>query len=503
MAKWNQEEIEILKNNKDIDKIKLLLPNRSLSAIKEKMKEIEILNIGIKKDYSIEDIEKIFKHKNYKLISIPSSIDGFTKIKYICNNHIDKGEQEIDVNHLYRGRGCYYCGREKTENARKIKIDKVSDKEVAEDKGFEYIDTKRENGLLFIYFICPKHKELGVQCMNRFYFLNKASGCKYCHGHTPPEWYIVKKIEEINPYIELLEPYENLTKRIKCRCKKHNHISTKSVQEILAGRGCKFCGAEKVSEQKYLTNDEVQRRVSEIHPHIKLIEYKGSHDSSSLWWCTKHNKIFNKTLSAMLKTEDSGCDLCYKETMWKNNSISQQEFEERLKRVHPEISLEENYKGYNVSTLFYCAEHNHYFNSTPAYMLKRRNCCQKSFKTYKEEKMCCLLEDWGFDIIRQKSFDKCKDKNILRFDCYLKGYNTVIEYDGENHYYPVRFGTQSYESAKKKHEYTVEHDKIKNEFCRKNNINIIRLPYYEFHDMEYFLFDKLSEFGIIEEVKAS
>lgn len=43
-----------------------------------------------------------------------------TKIKYICLKHSDKGEQQIDTYHLVSGRGCYYCGREVTEEARRI-----------------------------------------------------------------------------------------------------------------------------------------------------------------------------------------------------------------------------------------------------------------------------------------------------------------------------------------------------------------------------------------------
>jgi len=51
------------------------------------------------------------------------------------------GEQVIDVYHLKTGRGCYYCGRERTNAARKSKVTADDDRKLCELKGFEYIDT--------------------------------------------------------------------------------------------------------------------------------------------------------------------------------------------------------------------------------------------------------------------------------------------------------------------------------------------------------------------------
>ncbi len=61
---------------------------------------------------------------------------------------------------------------------------------------------------------------------------------------------------------------------------------------------------------------------------------------------------------------------------------------------------------------------------------------------------------------------------LLTFDFYLPEQNTVIEYDGEQHYKPVeRFGGE--ETYKRQ----VILDGIKNAFCDKSNIKMIRIPY--------------------------
>lgn len=76
---------------------------------------------------------------------------------------------------------------------------------------------------------------------------------------------------------------------------------------------------------------------------------------------------------------------------------------------------------------------------------------------------------------QQKRFDGCKNKkqtDMLPFDFYLPSYNICIEYDGEHHFCPVN-GWGGYE----KFLITQENDGLKNEYCQKHNIALLRLPY--------------------------
>lgn len=86
----------------------------------------------------------------------------------------------------------------------------------------------------------------------------------------------------------------------------------------------------------------------------------------------------------------------------------------------------------------------------------------------------------------------------MPFDRYLPDFNILIEYDGEQHYFPIRFGDISNEQAKEKFDKVCLHDNIKNKYCKDNNIPLIRIPYWERNDMEYYLFEKLVEYNAIE-----
>lgn len=68
------------------------------------------------------------------------------------------------------------------------------------------------------------------------------------------------------------------------------------------------------------------------------------------------------------------------------------------------------------------------------------------------------------------TFDDCIDKKPLQFDFYLIKENKIIEFDGEGHFMPI-FGEESFKGTQKR-------DKIKDIYCIKNNIPILRIPYW-------------------------
>ena len=85
-----------------------------------------------------------------------------------------------------------------------------------------------------------------------------------------------------------------------------------------------------------------------------------------------------------------------------------------------------------------------------------------------------ILEHHNIDYESQKEFDGCKYKRNLKFDFYLSKYNICIEYDGEQHY-----TTYNYEKDDSDLKIRQLRDKIKTDYCLKNNIKLIRIKYTE------------------------
>lgn len=90
------------------------------------------------------------------------------------------------------------------------------------------------------------------------------------------------------------------------------------------------------------------------------------------------------------------------------------------------------------------------------------------------EKIKQILINANIPFVLEKKFKDCKDKKELPFDFYVDN-KYLIEYDGIQHY--DKESIYDYE-------YTHNHDLIKNEWCKKNNIPLIRIPYWHFKEIE-------------------
>ena len=85
-----------------------------------------------------------------------------------------------------------------------------------------------------------------------------------------------------------------------------------------------------------------------------------------------------------------------------------------------------------------------------------------------------LLESHNILFIQQATFDSCRFKNtnaLAKFDFYINN-AYLVEFDGEQHFRPTGFYNSVEEFAK-----TVERDAYKNQWCKDNNIPLIRIPY--------------------------
>lgn len=92
------------------------------------------------------------------------------------------------------------------------------------------------------------------------------------------------------------------------------------------------------------------------------------------------------------------------------------------------------------------------------------------------------LESNNIEFIQEYKSNDCKHKRSLPFDFYIKEYNLCIEFDGEQHYKSF-----DYFGGEEKLKLTKIRDKIKNNYCKDNNINLIRIPYWKIDNIEKML----------------
>lgn len=104
-------------------------------------------------------------------------------------------------------------------------------------------------------------------------------------------------------------------------------------------------------------------------------------------------------------------------------------------------------------------------------------------KSLGEKVIAGILSDLNIDFIEQYSFNDLRSPKgvLLRFDFYLPKEKILIEYDGIQHFFPNRnFNNTNYEDW----QYNRSLDAIKDQYCRDNNIPLIRIPFWVFKKHE-------------------
>lgn len=87
-------------------------------------------------------------------------------------------------------------------------------------------------------------------------------------------------------------------------------------------------------------------------------------------------------------------------------------------------------------------------------------------------KIMQLLKDANIPFETEKKFKTCKDQKEMPFDFYVNN-SYLIEYDGIQHFEESVFD----------YGYTHKHDLMKSEWCKKNNIPLIRIPYIHYDEL--------------------
>ncbi len=178
----------------------------------------------------------------------------------------------------------------------------------------------------------------------------------------------------------------------------------------------------------------------------------------------------------------------------KNKKKTHEEFVKEVFNIHKnEYTVTSTYLSNRKKVLIRHNKCGHEWLVDPRnFTINKRGCpkCKMS-----KGEMCIekILNKYGIIPERQFTFVNCKDKKMLPFD--FKIGNILIEYDGELHFKEGRH-SKNKETMRKKLLVTQNHDQIKNEFCIKHNIPLIRIPYWDYENIEDILNNCLSYFNI-------
>ena len=155
----------------------------------------------------------------------------------------------------------------------------------------------------------------------------------------------------------------------------------------------------------------------------------------------------------------------------------------------------------NTLVCIICPNHDepYEFWKTPHNHLNGVGCplCNESIGN---NKIRMFLINNNIDFETEETFDDCEYIKQLRFDFYIQQYNLCIEFDGAQHVNPSSFVSRN-TSEKEKLEnfkYIQKHDQMKNEYCKKNGITLLR--FNNLKTVEQELAEYFQNHGIIEQI---
>lgn len=271
----------------------------------------------------------------------------------------------------------------------------------------------------------------------------------------------IKKSKEIHgdKYDYSLVEYVNSSTKVKIICKEHNIFEQTPIKHT-TGRGCQKCGGtSRINTEKFIIKS---KEIYGDKYDYSLTEYINSN--------TKVKIIYNGVIYEQIANNHLNGFNC--ENI---KGLTQEEFILKSKEIHGDkydYSLVDfNNVRDKVRIIF-----NGIIYEQLAYLhLEGKSPRGTECKNSKgEQDIERYLIDNNIKYTRQYWYKDCRNILPLPFDFYLEELNILIEYDGRQHFESVDIFGGEEEFIKRK-----TNDEIKNNYCIKNRIPLLRISYLE------------------------
>ena len=274
--------------------------------------------------------------------------------------------------------------------------------------------------------------------------------------------------------------YINNRTKVKITCDKGHEFKI-TPNNFLKGHGCAKC-----SKNYRHSTKEFIKKAKLIKPNYDFSKVVYVNSCSKVKVACNKGHQFKITPSHLLNGK--GCSKCSG-----NYRYSTKEWVVKAKLIKPNYDYSKVIYVNAYSKVNLTCDKGHEFKANPNNLLKGHG-CPRCMSSKGEEKIRNYLKSKNIYFLEQKRFSDCKDINCLPFDFYIPSHNLLIEYDGEQHFKPIYFGSYNGKTkedvniiAQSNLEATKRRDMIKTEYCNKNGITLLRIPYTKFNDIESIL----------------
>ncbi len=347
----------------------------------------------------------------------------------------------------------------------------------------EYVNCKTK-----VCIICPEHGEFWQTPDNHY----RGQGCPKCTGKK--RWNtrgrlttedFVKKAKKTHgdKYDYSKTVYVSAKKKVCIICPKHGEFWQTPCGH-LNGNGCPECKKETLKVKGITNFNDFVFSATTVHDSKYMYDkdsYSGIKYKTKIL-CPKHGEFWQQAYAHL---KGCGCPKCAKRYMDKETFI---EISNLVHNTTYDYSLVE-YKTEKTPVKIICKKHGIFLQTPDKHM--RGHGCPVCSMSHMEKDVIRVLNERNIKYEYQKKFDFLGQ---LSLDFYIPFCNMGIECQGEQHYFPVDFGGEGEECAKKSFQEVVERDKRKKELCLENNINIEYISYEDnIEDKLNLIFEKYGD----------
>ncbi|MDO5398769.1 MAG: hypothetical protein Q4G33_12655 [bacterium] len=294
---------------------------------------------------------------------------------------------------------------------------------------------------------------------------------------------IIVALHKNNPDIDLVGEYKGKDFECQLKCNKHNIYFSKKTASFLYHKTkiCPKCLNEtkSPSNKKYSINDIELILTSMGYIWINKYDYKNA-SSILVIQCKKCGNIARANITSLLR--ERKCRHCI--------GLSKKTTDVFNKEVYDLVGNEYTVLGTYIDNKTHIEmKHNkcgYRWSVLPTHFLCNGRRCPKCSESKGEKAIAEYLSAHRIKYLTEYSFDDCRYKRKLRFDFYLVNLNVCIEFQGKQHYVSVDYmGGQNDFSVRK------IRDNIKCDYCKRNNIQLIEIPYNQIHNIDKILNKRL------------
>lgn len=297
---------------------------------------------------------------------------------------------------------------------------------------------------------------------------------------------IIKYVEEQGfQFIGFVEGENGKGRKSKIivRCNQGHEPHTRVLDTFILSRcKCIDCSNELMRKERQMNFQDIQQYIENFGYQILTTESEYTNSRMKLKLiCDKGHECFINWDNFKNERRCRTCrDLQFSQERRLGYADVKQVIEDNGHKL-----LSETYINSHTELEIQC-QHGHVFNRTYDHYRQRKNCPLCKTPTKGEAIIINFLNQKNIDFIYDSAYFEdllSPLGNPLRPDFILPTLKIWIEYDGEFHYNNV------YDEGEYKK--LIKHDKIKDDYAKRNNWNLIRIPYWDFDNIEEILYKNI------------